>query len=98
MTLWVTTGLCGAWAALELAQGAGGGAAVSDLLEQSWPQIVYLGVVTTAICNWIQTIGQREVPAEKVRGMMRRGSLTFRALLEELFVVQETFALKRVTV
>lgn len=26
---------------------------------------MFLGVVASALCNWIQTLGQREVPAEK---------------------------------
>ena len=27
--------------------------------------VIYLGVVTTAVCNYLQTIGQRKVPAER---------------------------------
>jgi drug/metabolite transporter (DMT)-like permease len=65
-TLWVTTGLCGLWATIELVRGGGVHLEVlQDVVEQDWRQILYLGVITTAICNWIQTIGQREVPAEK---------------------------------
>jgi drug/metabolite transporter (DMT)-like permease len=69
--LWSVTGLCGLWAAVEVGAGAQGAAGVSPeealkhLWEVDWWQIAYLGTVTTALCNWIQTIGQREVPAEK---------------------------------
>lgn len=34
------------------------------LVSNPWP-VVYLGVVTTGLCNYIQTIGQRSVSAEK---------------------------------
>eukprot|EP00624_Nannochloropsis_granulata_P000580 evm.model.NODE_12264_length_9147_cov_31.268940.2 len=77
-TLWVTTFLCLGWVGVEyglaLQQGAGGGGMeggggvlelVQGLWKEDWRQIVYLGVVTSAVCNWIQTLGQREVPAEK---------------------------------
>lgn len=65
-TLWVTTGLCGLWALLDLVKGGGVHPEVlQEVISEDWSQILYLGVVTTAICNWIQTIGQREVPAEK---------------------------------
>ena len=29
------------------------------------PQLVYLSVVATAFTNWLQTVGQREMPAER---------------------------------
>ena len=74
-TLWVTTLLCLGWAGVEYGlaaqQGGGmeGGQGVLELVQglwrEDWKQIVYLGVVTSAVCNWIQTLGQREVPAEK---------------------------------
>jgi drug/metabolite transporter (DMT)-like permease len=72
-TLWVTTGLCAVWAGVEAFMGYGGeggdggglGVVFTDLLREEWPQIVFLGVVASALCNWIQTLGQREVPAEK---------------------------------
>ena len=69
VTLWVTTLLCLVWAGVEwgVGGGSGGWEVVGGLWEEDWKQVVYLGVVTTAICNWIQTLGQREVPAEKVR-------------------------------
>jgi len=61
--------------AFMLQQGGGGGGGmeggggmlelVQGLWKEDWKQIVYLGVVTSAVCNWIQTLGQREVPAEK---------------------------------
>lgn len=68
-TLWVVTALCGLWGLVEILKGGGGGAAGVEVVQQvvvrEWPNILYLGAVTTALCNWIQTIGQREVPAEK---------------------------------
>jgi len=75
-TLWVTTLLCLGWAGVEYVvaqQGGGGGMeggqGVGELIQglwrEDWKQIVYLGVITSAVCNWIQTLGQREVPAEK---------------------------------
>lgn len=69
VTLWVAAGLCLGWAGVELAATSpslpAAGAAVAEVVQQDWPQIVYLAVVTTALCNWVQTLGQREVPAEK---------------------------------
>jgi drug/metabolite transporter (DMT)-like permease len=37
---------------------------ISPFLANPWP-VVYLGVITTGLCNYLQTIGQRRVPAEK---------------------------------
>jgi len=39
--------------------------AVSDRISHSGWAVLYLGVVTTALCNWLQTLGQREVGAEQ---------------------------------
>mmetsp|Transcript_18693 Transcript_18693/g.31115 ORF Transcript_18693/g.31115 Transcript_18693/m.31115 type:complete len:425 (-) Transcript_18693:451-1725(-) len=39
--------------------------AVLDDLSHAWQPVLYLGVVTTALSNLIQTIGQRSVSAEK---------------------------------
>ena len=38
---------------------------VGDLLSHSGWAVLYLGVVTTALCHWVQTLGQREVGAEQ---------------------------------
>lgn len=72
VTLWVTAGLCALWAAGELllvptadATGGGPAAALAQVVADDWAPILYLAVVTTALCNWVQTLGQREVPAEK---------------------------------
>lgn len=57
--------LCGLWAAGDVR--ASGGSARDVILEpflhNPWPAL-YLGVVTTAICGWLQVQGQREIPAE----------------------------------
>ena len=34
-------------------------------LEARLPQVLYLGVVSTALCNYLQTLGQKHVPATK---------------------------------
>lgn len=33
------------------------------LLREQWPFVLYLGVLTTAFTNWLQTIGQQSIPA-----------------------------------
>ena len=40
-------------------------AETKDLLITSGPAVLYLSVVTTALCNWLQTIGQTRVGAEQ---------------------------------
>ena len=40
-------------------------AALEDLCAHSGWAVLYLGLVTTALCNWLQTLGQREVGAEQ---------------------------------
>ena len=40
-------------------------AETKDLLITSGPAVLYLSVVTTALCNWLQTIGQARVGAEQ---------------------------------
>ena len=37
---------------------------LTPFIENPWP-IIYLGVITTGLCNYIQTIGQKKIPAEK---------------------------------
>jgi len=37
---------------------------VRPFIASPWP-VVYLGVVSTGLCNYLQTIGQRSVPAER---------------------------------
>lgn len=70
VTLWVTAALCAVWAAGELvltSSSSSGppGAALMQVAADDWAPILYLAVVTTALCNWAQTLGQREVPAER---------------------------------
>ena len=71
VTLWVTAALCSVWAAGELvltsSSSSSGppGAALLQVAADDWAPILYLAVVTTALCNWAQTLGQREVPAER---------------------------------
>jgi drug/metabolite transporter (DMT)-like permease len=38
---------------------------ILSLLRAHGPELLYLSVVTTALANWIQTIAQRNVPAER---------------------------------
>lgn len=68
--------LCGLWAVgdvLAAGSAASGGGGATDALTASilhpffdnpWPAL-YLGVVTTSICGWLQVQGQRQIPAEK---------------------------------
>jgi len=35
----------------------------AGVLQDHWPAVIYLGIVTTAFTNWLQTIGQQSVPA-----------------------------------
>jgi len=37
---------------------------ITPFLSNPFP-VIYLGVITTGICNYLQTLGQRKVPAEK---------------------------------
>jgi drug/metabolite transporter (DMT)-like permease len=37
----------------------------SGLLQALLPELLYLSVVATALTNWIQTVAQRDVPAER---------------------------------
>lgn len=58
--------LCLGWAALDPAladeaQRRAVGAALADNV----PQIFYLSLVTTAVANWLQAFGQREVPSQE---------------------------------
>jgi drug/metabolite transporter (DMT)-like permease len=61
--------LCSAWAALELARTADGGASdraaeiASALLGEDALPLLYLAVVTTAGAQWLQAIGQSRVDA-----------------------------------
>ncbi|CAM9585954.1 unnamed protein product, partial [Phaeothamnion confervicola] len=63
--LWVTAALCAAWAGWELSTGVADTGAAADALARSWPLVAYLAIVTTALTNWIQVVGQRSVPAER---------------------------------
>lgn len=72
--------LCGLWAVGDVLSGGGasgggggGGGGGTDALTASilrpfldnpWPAL-YLGVVTTSICGWLQVQGQRRISAEK---------------------------------
>ncbi|CAM9473381.1 unnamed protein product [Pylaiella littoralis] len=63
--LWITAGLCGAWAAWEVTtQGIDASVALESVRAQAG-LISYLAVVTTALTNWMQAVGQRSVPAER---------------------------------
>ncbi|CAM9360438.1 unnamed protein product [Ectocarpus sp. 4 AP-2014] len=63
--LWITAGLCGAWAAWEVTtRGVDVSVALEGVQAQA-PLIGYLAVVTTALTNWMQAVGQRSVPAER---------------------------------
>eukprot|EP00903_Cladosiphon_okamuranus_P008765 g8397.t1 len=63
--LWITAGLCGVWAAWEVtAGGIDAGVAFEGVRAQAG-LIGYLAVVTTALTNWMQAMGQRSVPAER---------------------------------
>eukprot|EP00871_Galdieria_phlegrea_P000544 jgi/Galph1/1490/GphlegSOOS_G164.1 len=41
------------------------GKSIQWVIQQQWLCFLYLGCVTTALCNWLQTIAQRKIPAEK---------------------------------
>ena len=88
--LWITTLLSGIWlvgsnglapfgpsgAGVNPMEGLSGAvAAVDDLCFHSGWAVLYLGLVTTALCNWLQTLGQREVGAEQVRDCRGRWSV-----------------------
>ncbi|CAM9581339.1 unnamed protein product, partial [Hapterophycus canaliculatus] len=63
--LWITSGLCGVWAAWEVAtKGIDISMALEGVRVQAAP-ILYLAVVTTALTNWMQAVGQQSVPAER---------------------------------
>ncbi|CAN0570382.1 unnamed protein product, partial [Ectocarpus sp. 12 AP-2014] len=82
--LWITAGLCGAWAGIKktypipppplarkkmtawevTTRGVDVGVALEGVQAQA-PLIGYLAVVTTALTNWMQAVGQRSVPAER---------------------------------
>ena len=40
-------------------------ASLEDLAASSGPAVLYLAVVTTALCNWLQTVGQARIGAEQ---------------------------------
>ena len=40
-------------------------ASLGDLAASSGPAVLYLAVVTTALCNWLQTVGQARIGAEQ---------------------------------
>ncbi|CAM9661658.1 unnamed protein product, partial [Discosporangium mesarthrocarpum] len=63
--LWVTAGLCGVWAGLEVLSGEVNPRSALETLWEQVPLITYLAVVTTALTNWLQALGQRSVPAEQ---------------------------------
>jgi drug/metabolite transporter (DMT)-like permease len=75
--LWVVAGLSAVWAGAPLflqwlrdpvaAAEAGPALArdISSLVESRGAEIAYLSLVTTALANWIQAVGQRDVPAER---------------------------------
>ncbi|CAM9288861.1 unnamed protein product [Choristocarpus tenellus] len=63
--LWVTAGLCGLWAAWELGTGAADLSAALAGIHEQGALIAYLAVVTTALTNWLQALGQRSIPAER---------------------------------
>lgn len=60
--------LCGLWVIGDMINNNGLDNAFSNVLtpftQNPWI-IVYLGIITTGICNYIQTIGQKTIPAEK---------------------------------
>ncbi|CAM9796502.1 unnamed protein product [Scytosiphon promiscuus] len=63
--LWITSGLCGVWAAWEVTtKGIDVNMALEGVRAQATP-ILYLAVVTTALTNWMQAVGQKSVPAER---------------------------------
>lgn len=37
---------------------------LTPFIQNPWP-IIYLGIITTGLCNYLQTIGQKSIPAEK---------------------------------
>ncbi len=71
----VTAGLCGLWVLLDSFRVDIGIARVGGVvvgLEDAWSSllaaplpVLYLGVITTALCNYLQTLGQRGVRAER---------------------------------
>lgn len=71
-SLAVTALLCGIWAFGEAGLATSTGRDLGDIvqelksfLQESAPMVVYLAVVATASCNWLQAVGQRSVPAER---------------------------------
>lgn len=61
--------LCAGWLFGDIAVGNVHGilniSDVFDVFAKDPLPIIYLGVVTTGLCNFLQTIGQRSIPAEK---------------------------------
>jgi drug/metabolite transporter (DMT)-like permease len=58
--VWWTSNHAGSWNLLnDMVREASG------LLQAHLPELLYLSVVATALTNWIQTVAQRDVPAER---------------------------------
>ena len=68
----VTACLCGMWAVLDTLQSH----TEADRMHLSWDgawsslvaaplPVLYLGIITTALCNYLQTLGQKDIPAER---------------------------------
>ncbi|CAM9349085.1 unnamed protein product [Chrysoparadoxa australica] len=64
-SLWVTAALCAGWASLEVFSGSSTQHDIGAALISQAPLVLYLAVVTTALTNWLQAVGQREVPADR---------------------------------
>jgi len=68
--LWAVVVLSAGWALVELTfrHTPGSGAGWVDLPQrwslpwQMWAQVVYLGIIATALTTWLQAIGQKSVP------------------------------------
>ena len=61
--------LCSLWVGLDFLSGINGDETwnetfVAPLLSNPWAPL-YLGAVTTSLCGWLQTLGQRVIPAER---------------------------------
>lgn len=52
----------GAWVAIDTGLGGEG---VGDISSMAWAQVAYLGLVTTALSNWLQALAQKYVVAER---------------------------------
>ncbi len=60
--------LCSIWVAAEIAVPTGSTLALEGVygaFRDNPLPIIYLGIITTALCNYLQTLGQRNVSAEK---------------------------------